>query len=301
MRLSLQAKKGDAQRECWASLPTSGFFIESEREVGDAVVMTCVVDPGHYRTIINTMTSRNGQNTFGALLEDVRVEVLNLAVTGDAASAAASIPAAGHGADGDAKGNGGGVGGKAAVAGWSKWNQGGEYGDEEMEVAGAQKKKKKKKKKRRRARNQQQQQHDERLGEIEAQVVEEERTSVGANNMKRAAAVAATAAATGATAGVGMRSVDEEGDLATGDGVAAAAASAAAAGGGAGGVEDAKFKCSKCPGAGFTESVDFRAHFRSDWHRYNLKAKIRGLPAVDGTAFACMTAEEVAAVMAKDL
>ena len=67
------------------------------------------------------------------------------------------------------------------------------------------------------------------------------------------------------------------------------------------GKETAKFNCSKCPGAGFAESTDFRAHFRSDWHRYNLKAKIRGLSAVDLDTFTRMTADEVASFMAKDL
>ena len=86
----MQAKKSDAQVECWAALPTSGFFVESQHEVAGAVVMTCVVDPGHYRTIISTMTSKTGPHAFGSRLEDVRVEVLNLAVTGEAAAAAAA-------------------------------------------------------------------------------------------------------------------------------------------------------------------------------------------------------------------
>lgn len=38
-----------------------------------------------------------------------------------------------------------------------------------------------------------------------------------------------------------------------------------------------KFKCSTCE-AGFEQPTEHREHFRSDWHRYNLKRKNRNLP-----------------------
>ena len=78
MRLSLHAKKSAEQRKCWTSLPTTGFFVESEREIAGNVVMECVVDPGHYRSIIDSVAAAGG-----------RVEVLNLAVKGAAAAAVA--------------------------------------------------------------------------------------------------------------------------------------------------------------------------------------------------------------------
>lgn len=34
--------------------------------------------------------------------------------------------------------------------------------------------------------------------------------------------------------------------------------------------------CQTCPGASFDTPEDQRAHFKSDWHRYNAKAKVGG-------------------------
>lgn len=34
--------------------------------------------------------------------------------------------------------------------------------------------------------------------------------------------------------------------------------------------------CQACPGASFETPEDQRAHFKSDWHRYNAKAKLQG-------------------------
>lgn len=38
-----------------------------------------------------------------------------------------------------------------------------------------------------------------------------------------------------------------------------------------------KFKCSTCE-IGFMQATEHREHFRSDWHRYNMKRKNRNLP-----------------------
>lgn len=35
-------------------------------------------------------------------------------------------------------------------------------------------------------------------------------------------------------------------------------------------------RCHTCPGAGFETVEEQRAHFKSDWHRYNAKAKLTG-------------------------
>lgn len=35
-------------------------------------------------------------------------------------------------------------------------------------------------------------------------------------------------------------------------------------------------RCQTCPGAGFETVEDQRQHFKSDWHRYNAKAKLTG-------------------------
>ena len=35
-------------------------------------------------------------------------------------------------------------------------------------------------------------------------------------------------------------------------------------------------RCQTCPGAGFETVEEQRTHFKSDWHRYNAKAKLTG-------------------------
>ena len=45
-----------------------------------------------------------------------------------------------------------------------------------------------------------------------------------------------------------------------------------------------KFKCSSCE-AGFNTANDHREHFRSDWHRFNLKRKNKGLPVISESEF----------------
>ncbi|KAG8759548.1 hypothetical protein FRC14_005671 [Serendipita sp. 396] len=43
--------------------------------------------------------------------------------------------------------------------------------------------------------------------------------------------------------------------------------------------------CTVCLGTVFTDSEDQRAHYRSDWHRYNVKAKLLNKPVLNETAF----------------
>jgi len=44
-------------------------------------------------------------------------------------------------------------------------------------------------------------------------------------------------------------------------------------------VREWKFKCNSCL-AGWDEAAEHRKHFRSDWHRVNLKRRVEGLEAV---------------------
>lgn len=43
--------------------------------------------------------------------------------------------------------------------------------------------------------------------------------------------------------------------------------------------------CQTCPGAIFSTPEDQRAHFKSDWHRYNAKAKLNNGKAVAEAEF----------------
>jgi hypothetical protein len=40
--------------------------------------------------------------------------------------------------------------------------------------------------------------------------------------------------------------------------------------------EPRRLLCSICAGAVFSDLAQQRAHYRSDWHRYNIKAKLAG-------------------------
>jgi ankyrin repeat and zinc finger domain-containing protein 1 len=46
--------------------------------------------------------------------------------------------------------------------------------------------------------------------------------------------------------------------------------------------------CSICLGASFADVDDQRAHFRSDWHRYNVKLRLRGADVVTESQFASL-------------
>ena len=43
--------------------------------------------------------------------------------------------------------------------------------------------------------------------------------------------------------------------------------------------------CNVCPGAMFADVDEQRAHFRTDWHRYNVKLRIGGSKPVSSTQF----------------
>lgn len=52
-----------------------------------------------------------------------------------------------------------------------------------------------------------------------------------------------------------------------------------------------KFKCSTCE-AGFDVATEHREHFRSDWHRYNLKRKNRNLPIMSEAEYNSLDEED---------
>jgi hypothetical protein len=43
--------------------------------------------------------------------------------------------------------------------------------------------------------------------------------------------------------------------------------------------------CNVCPGASFTDVGDQRSHYRSDWHRYNVKLRLSGANPVPAPEF----------------
>lgn len=52
-----------------------------------------------------------------------------------------------------------------------------------------------------------------------------------------------------------------------------------------------KFKCSTCD-TGFDDAKEHREHFRSDWHRYNMKRKNRNLPIMTEEDFNSLNDED---------
>ena len=52
-----------------------------------------------------------------------------------------------------------------------------------------------------------------------------------------------------------------------------------------------------CCGASFADAAAHRSHFRCDWHRYNLKARVRGLPQLPEASFDALPAKARAAVL----
>lgn len=52
--------------------------------------------------------------------------------------------------------------------------------------------------------------------------------------------------------------------------------------------------CNVCLGATFTDVDDQRNHFRSDWHRYNVKLRLRNADVVTETQFASLIEGEIA-------
>ena len=49
--------------------------------------------------------------------------------------------------------------------------------------------------------------------------------------------------------------------------------------------EDEGLTCHTAPGVTFTTMDELKEHYRSDWHRYNLKRKVAGLPVVGRELF----------------
>ena len=57
--------------------------------------------------------------------------------------------------------------------------------------------------------------------------------------------------------------------------------------------------CHTAPGVIFTHVDELKAHYKSDWHRYNLKRKVAGLPVVGQELFLRVMAQAAAAAPAK--
>jgi ribosome maturation protein SDO1 len=57
-------------------------------------------------------------------------------------------------------------------------------------------------------------------------------------------------------------------------------------------------QCSSCPGAEFTDKSDHRNHFKSVWHKVNLKRKLRSLDALNEREFSILSPSEVEAFLA---
>ena len=49
--------------------------------------------------------------------------------------------------------------------------------------------------------------------------------------------------------------------------------------------EDEPLTCHTAPGVSFTTMEELKEHYKSDWHRYNLKRKVAGLPVVGNDLF----------------
>jgi ribosome maturation protein SDO1 len=49
--------------------------------------------------------------------------------------------------------------------------------------------------------------------------------------------------------------------------------------------EPKAFKCSMCPDASFDTNAEFRLHYKSDWHNFNLKLKNKGIPTMSNEEY----------------
>jgi len=58
--------------------------------------------------------------------------------------------------------------------------------------------------------------------------------------------------------------------------------------------------CKAC-GADFEDTAAHRAHHKGDWHRLNLKRKVRGMAPLDEAAFEAMPRKEREAFLEADL
>ena len=52
--------------------------------------------------------------------------------------------------------------------------------------------------------------------------------------------------------------------------------------------------CNTCGGS--FDTTAYRAHFRSEWHRFNLKLKMLDKPSIDEDDFLAMSVEELALI-----
>ena len=59
---------------------------------------------------------------------------------------------------------------------------------------------------------------------------------------------------------------------------------------GSGGIASKKYSCNTC-GGNFGSSSGYRLHFRSDWHRYNLRLKMQGIQPISEAEFIAVDAE----------
>jgi hypothetical protein len=53
-------------------------------------------------------------------------------------------------------------------------------------------------------------------------------------------------------------------------------------------VQEGARACNVCPAAAFASVDAQRAHFRADWHRYNVKLRLRGGAPVDAARFSAL-------------
>ena len=51
------------------------------------------------------------------------------------------------------------------------------------------------------------------------------------------------------------------------------------------GTKGAQLSCYTAPGVIFESPLALREHYKTDWHRYNLKRKVSGLPPISATSF----------------
>lgn len=102
-------------------------------------------------------------------------------------------------------------------------------------------------------------------------------------------------AAAAEAAGMGLSKVYVAGAAAAA--AAASGGSSAAAVGAAATGSAGAFACTKCAGAGFATREAYREHFRSDWHRVNLKRGMRKLEPLSEAEWTGLSDEERARAM----
>lgn len=140
------------------------------------------------------------------------------------------------------------------------------------EEAVGMKKKKKKKKRGRRQNN-----HDD---EWEREIKADSVLARAANDDKATGTGCSDATGAGASAGASASAS-----------VSAGAGAGSGASAGAGGI--AGFRCTSCAGSSFADKTEHREHFRSEWHRVNLKLKLKKLPPLTQAEYEDMAGDDV--------